>query len=100
MDSHLCILELALYAVKEAPHDWYTMINSYVTRLGFTKGDVDENIYHILVVRKCIIFFFIYVDDFIIIGDERLIRSCKEDLAMEFEMKDLGLIHHILRLET
>jgi len=76
------------------------MINSYVTRLGFTKGDVDENIYHILVVRKCIIFFFIYVDDFIIIGDERLIRSCKEDLAMEFEMKDLGLIHHILRLET
>eukprot|EP00253_Pinus_taeda_P019764 PITA_19764 len=32
-------------------------------------------------------------------GDELLILSCKEDLAREFEMKDLGLLHYLLGLE-
>eukprot|EP00253_Pinus_taeda_P026482 PITA_26482 len=33
------------------------------------------------------------------IGDEKLIRSCKEDLAREFKMKDMGLMHYFLGLE-
>lgn len=33
-------------------------------------------------------------------GDEKLIKSYKEDLAREFEMKDLGLIHHFLGIEV
>ena len=41
----------------------------------------------------------LYVDDFILTGDEMLILSCKEDLAKEFEMKDLGLLHYFLGLE-
>ena len=41
----------------------------------------------------------LYVDDLILIGDELLIHSCKEDLAKEFEMKDLGLLHYFLGLE-
>eukprot|EP00253_Pinus_taeda_P002671 PITA_02671 len=32
-------------------------------------------------------------------GDELLIFSCKQDLAREFEMKDLGLLHYFLGLE-
>jgi hypothetical protein len=41
----------------------------------------------------------LYVDDLILIGDEQLIHSCKEDLAKEFEMKDMGLLHYFLGLE-
>ena len=41
----------------------------------------------------------LYVDDLILIGDEQLIHSCKVDLAKEFEMKDLGLLHYFLGLE-
>ena len=41
----------------------------------------------------------LYVDDLILTGDEQLIHSCKEDLAKEFEMKDLGLLHYFLGLE-
>eukprot|EP00253_Pinus_taeda_P027624 PITA_27624 len=33
-------------------------------------------------------------------GDEELIHSCKENLAREFEMKDMGLVHHFLGLEV
>jgi hypothetical protein len=43
---------------------------------------------------------FLYVDDLILTSDEQLIRSCKEDLAREFEMKDMGLMHYFLGLEV
>ena len=41
----------------------------------------------------------LYVDDLILTGDEQLIHSCKEYLAKEFEMKDMGLLHYFLGLE-
>jgi hypothetical protein len=46
-----------------------------------------------------ILIIFIYVDDLIFTGDEQLIHSCKEDLAKEFEIKDMGLLHYFLGLE-
>ena len=42
----------------------------------------------------------LYVDDLILIGDEQLIRCCKEDLARDFEMKNMGLMHYFLGLEV
>ena len=41
----------------------------------------------------------LYFHALILTGDEQLIHSCKEDLAKEFEMKDLGLLHYFLGLE-
>ena len=35
----------------------------------------------------------------ILTGDKLLILSCKKDLAIEFEMKDLGLLHYFMGLE-
>ena len=68
------------------------------TRLGFTKSDIDENFYHIVVEGKLLIIV-LYVDDFILIGDEELIKSFKEDLAREFDM-DLVLMHYFLGMEV
>ena len=42
----------------------------------------------------------LYVDDLFLTGDERLIGDCKSNLAVEFEMKDLGLMHYFLGLEV
>ena len=73
-------------------------IDNYFTGLGFTKGEADANLYQIVVEGKILIIV-IYVDDLILTGDEQLIHSCKADLAKEFEMKDLGLLHYFLGLE-
>jgi len=42
----------------------------------------------------------LYVDDFILTGDEKLIRYYKEDLVREFEMKDKCLMHYFPGLEV
>ena len=97
-ESHVCRLIRALYGLKQAPHAWYTRIDSYFTRLGFTKSEVDANLYQIVVEGKLLIII-LYVNDLILNGDEQLIHSCKEDLSREFEMKDMGLLHYFLGLE-
>eukprot|EP00253_Pinus_taeda_P023139 PITA_23139 len=97
-DLHVCRLKRALYGLKQAPRAWHTRIDSYFTRLGFSKSEADPNLYQIVVEGKLLIIV-LYVDDFILTGDELLILSCKEDLSREFEMKDLGLLHYFLGLE-
>jgi len=88
-----------LYGLKQAPCAWYTRIDSYFTRLGFTKSEADANLYHIMVEGKPLIIV-LYVDDLILIGDDQLIQCCKEDLAREFEMKDMSLMHYFLGMEV
>jgi len=70
-----------------------------LTGLSFTKSEADANLYHIMVEGKPLIIV-IYVDDLILIGDDQLIQSCKEDLARELEMKYMGLIHNFLGMEV
>eukprot|EP00253_Pinus_taeda_P008573 PITA_08573 len=84
---------------QQAPHAWYTKIDSYFTGLGFTKSEADANLYHIIVDGKLLIIV-LYVDDLILTGDDELIKSCKKDLAREFEMKDMGLMHYFLGMEV
>eukprot|EP00253_Pinus_taeda_P006556 PITA_06556 len=64
-ESHVCRLKRALYGLKQAPHAWYTRINSYFTGLGFTKSEVDVNLYNIVVKCKLLIIV-LYVDDLIL----------------------------------
>ena len=33
-------------------------------------------------------------------SDDKMIKSCKEDLARELKMKDLGLMHYLLGMEV
>ena len=44
-ESHVCRLKRALYGLKQAPHAWYTRIDSYFTGLGFSKSEMDPNLY-------------------------------------------------------
>eukprot|EP00253_Pinus_taeda_P025819 PITA_25819 len=67
--------------------------------MGFTKSEADPNLYFIVIGEEPLILV-LYVDDLVITGAERLIEHCKRDLAMEFEMKDIGLMHYFLGLEV
>jgi hypothetical protein len=98
-DSHVCRLKRALYGLKQAPRAWYSRIDNYLQGMGFTKSEADSNLYYIIVGGEPLILV-LYVDDLFLTGSERLIAECKRDLASEYEMKDLGLMHYFLGLEV
>ena len=90
-DSRVCKQKKALYGLKQAPRAWYGPINGYLVNLGFTKSDVDPNLYYKIVDDEPLILV-LYVDDLFLTGNEKLIVWCKKKLSSEFEMKDLGLM--------
>jgi hypothetical protein len=69
------------------------------TRLGFSKSHADPNLYY-KVVDNAPMILLLYVDDLFITGEESLIIQGKKELASEFDMKDLGLMHYYLGLEV
>jgi len=91
-ETNVCRLRRALYRLKQAPRAWYSRIDTYLQQMGFTNSDADPNLYYIIVGDDPLILV-LYVDDLFIAREETLISGCKEDLAMEFEMKDIGLMH-------
>jgi hypothetical protein len=67
--------------------------------LGFNKSVVDANLYYKVVNGESLILI-LYIDDLFLTGAESLIAWCKYELASEFEMKDLGMMHYFLGLEV
>jgi hypothetical protein len=98
-ESHVCRLKKALYGLKQAPRAWYSRIDGYLQSMGFTKSEADPNLYFIFVEVDLLILV-LYVDDMFLTGSEKLIAGCKEDMAVEFEMKDIGMMHYFLGLEV
>ena len=54
-DSHVCRIKRALYGLNQVPCAWYTRIDNYFIGLGFTKSEVDANLYQIVVEGKLLI---------------------------------------------
>ena len=68
-------------------------------KLGFTRSDADPNLYFKVDNDKPLILV-LNVDDLFLTIVDPLIHQCKRELASEFEMKDLGLMHYFLGLEV
>ena len=68
-------------------------------KLGFTRNEVDPNLYFKVEDDKPLILV-LYVDDLFLTGADPLIHKCKRELDSEFEMKDIGLMHYFLGLEV
>jgi hypothetical protein len=98
-ETHVCRLNKALYGLKQAPRAWYSRIENYLIRLGFSKSHADPNLYY-KVVNNAPMILLLYVDDLFLTSEESLITQCKKELDSEFDMKDLGLMYYYLRLEV
>jgi hypothetical protein len=61
-ETHVYRLKKALYGLKQAPRAWYARIDSYLTRLGFSKSHVDLNLLY-KVLNDAPISLLLYVDD-------------------------------------
>lgn len=68
---HMCRLKRALYGLKQTSCAWRSCIYYYFSGLGFTNSEEDANIYYIMV-GGCFLILVLYVDDLILIGDDKL----------------------------
>ncbi|KAM1689141.1 hypothetical protein EV2_037740 [Malus domestica] len=91
-------LKKALYGLKQAPRAWYDEIDNYFNRSGFEKSQSEATLYTkfsdagVLIVS-------LYVDDIIYTGNsDEMIQEFKKDMMKQYEMSDLGLLHHFLGL--
>ena len=66
--------------------------------MGFQWSEADHNLYFLS--GEVPLILALYVDDLFLTRDERLIHDCKSNLAVEFEMKELGLMHYFLGMEV
>ena len=98
-NSHVCRLKKALYGLKQAPRAWYGRIDGFLVTLGFTKTKADSNLYYKVDGDKLMILL-LYVNDLFLTGEYNHINECKKNLAAEFEMKDIGMMHYFLGLEV
>ena len=67
--------------------------------MDFTKSDAYPNLYYIFVGSDLIVLL-LHVDDLFLIGLEKLIVGLKVDMAVEFEMKDIGMMYYFLGLDV
>jgi len=67
--------------------------------LGFTRSNVDPNIYF-KIAQGMPLILVLYFDDLFLTGGEPFILQCNRELASNFEMKDLHLMHYFLDLEV
>ena len=72
-NTHVCKLKKALYGLKQAPRAWYERIDSYLMKLGFTRSNVDPNLYF-KVDREKPLILVLYVDNLFLTGADPLIH--------------------------
>ena len=93
--THLWKLKNALYGLKQAPRTFYDRMDRFLMSQGFTKSNVDSNLYLKFEGGREIIIL-LYVDDLFLTGNGELITYARRRLATEFEMKYLVMMHYFL----
>ena len=78
---------------------WYNKMDNLLMALGFTKSKADSNLCF-KVEGGILVMLLLYVDDLFLTRDDEIIVYAKRKLAMDFEMKYLGMMHYFLGMEV
>lgn len=95
----VCRLKKALYGLKQAPRAWYERLDSYLTKIGFKKGEADCNLF-IRETPDGLLLVSIFYDDIIFGGNEKLRVEFAKEMQSKFEMSMIGPIKYFLGLNV
>ena len=87
-----------LYGLKQAPRTWYARLDKHLTKLGYSKGMTDSNLYW-KEIDDGLMILVIFVDDIIFGRDDKESEKFAEEMKREFEMSMIGEMKCFLRLE-
>ena len=89
----------SLYGLKQSPRCWNATLDARLGELGFQQTNSDSCNYRAS--EGEMFFIAIYVDDIILAGKSgEKMKAVKEMLFANFDMKDMGLLHHFLGVKV
>lgn len=91
-------LNKALYGLRQAPRVWNQRMNSFLLSNQFKRSCHDQCLY--VKNGKKPVYFLLYVDDCLLVGDKGEIEKLKLLLQSEFNMTDLGEIKKFCGIEV
>jgi len=92
----VCLLQKAIYGLKQASHAWNQQFHSVLQDLHFTRTRSDAGVYHRQDDGGTLIII-LYVNDITILGDNlKNVEKIKTTLSNRYEMTDLGEIESYL----
>jgi hypothetical protein len=92
-------LKKALYGLKKALRAWYSRIDTYLIKSGFSRSQNESTLYTKIDQHDKILIVCLYVDDMIYTGNLEL-TNFKHVMQSEFEMTDLGIMKYFLGIEV
>lgn len=95
----VCKLKKSLYGLKQSPRCWNAKFKEFIQKHGLNTSAADPCLF-ICRQNQMVAYIGLYVDDLLITGDLKLVLYLKTLLAKQFDMKDLGLVKHILGIEV
>jgi hypothetical protein len=92
-------LKKSLYSLKQAPRAWYSRIDHYLLKDGFSRRKKEPSLYIKVNRQGNILILFLYVEDMIYIGN-MMLDAFRSSMKNEFEMKYLGLMKYFLLIQV
>lgn len=98
--GYVCRLNKSLYGLKQTPRAWYSRFATFILSLGFVNAKADTSlfVYHH---GTDTAYLLLYVDDIVLTASfMAVLRRIISALQHEFNMKDLGKLHHFLGMQV
>jgi len=101
-DEHgdVWLLRKSIYGLKQAPRQWYAKLHQQLISMGFKRLQADNSVYITHTARGERLFIAVYVDDCVIIGNERDTEECVKKLGEKFPLTDYGEIEWLLGISV
>jgi ATP-binding cassette subfamily B (MDR/TAP) protein 1 len=92
-------LKKALYGTKQAPREWYLMIDKFLKKHGFVSNKADHCFYTLIIDSNNYVFLLLYVDDIIVAATTEELRSKYMKLiAKTFKISYSGELREYLNI--
>lgn len=96
----VCKLKKALYALKQSPRAWFERFKIAMVKAGYKQTQANHTLFikHQGLKMTAQI---VNVDDMVVIGNDDVeIAQLKNNLAIEFKIKDFGSLKYFLGIEV
>ena len=93
-------LKKALYGTKQAPREWYLMIDKFLKKHGFVSNKADHCFYTLIIDSNNYVFLLLYVDDIIVAATTTaLCKQYVEIIAKKYRCTILGEPRQYLNIQ-